>query len=164
MPAGVYRVVVEASPPITFERVMVLPGEVTTLEATGLGRLRVELLDDRGRHLRAPVSIRAGRRELRYGFTGEDAIMQAGSYRVSVDLGDSVLEESEVAVTAGRTTRLAFGGGGTLLVLSPEFETPPPTLALAFLCWHAIEKPFLSSRSHYRLAEGENRKRSRLAA
>ena len=132
VPAGVYRVVVEASPPITFERVMVLPGEVTTLEATELGRLRVELLDDQGRHVRAPVSIRSGRRELRYAVTGEDAVMQAGSYHVSIDLGDSVLQEEEVAVAAGRTTRLAFGGGGTLLVLSPEFEAPPPTLVLAF--------------------------------
>ena len=123
MPAGVYRVIVEASPPITFERVIVLPGEVTTLEATELGRLRVELLDDQGRHLRAPVSIRSGRRELRYAVTGEEAVMQAGSYDVSVDLGDSVLQQEEVAVAAGRTTRLAFGGGGTLLVLSPEFET-----------------------------------------
>ena len=28
------------------------------------------------------------------------------------------------------------------------------TIALAFLCWHAVEKPFLSRRSHYRLAAG----------
>jgi peptidoglycan/LPS O-acetylase OafA/YrhL len=28
------------------------------------------------------------------------------------------------------------------------------TVALAFLCWHAVEKPFLSRRSHYRLAAG----------
>ena len=34
--------------------------------------------------------------------------MQAGSYDVSVDLGDSVLQQEEVAVAAGRTTRLAF--------------------------------------------------------
>lgn len=134
VPAGVYRVVVESAPPIAFERVMVLPGETTTLEATGLGRLRVDLLDDQGAHVRAPVSIRSGdgRRELRYVGTGEDAVMQAGSYDVSVDMGDSVVERGDVAVTAGRTTRIAFGGGGTLLVLAPEFETPPPTLALAF--------------------------------
>ena len=42
VPAGVYRVVVESVPPLTFERVMVLPGETTTLEATALGRLRSE--------------------------------------------------------------------------------------------------------------------------
>ncbi|MGH7565217.1 MAG: hypothetical protein ACREK2_00145, partial [Gemmatimonadota bacterium] len=134
VPAGVYRVVVESAPPMAFERVLVLPGETTTLEVTSLGRLRVELLDALGAHLRAPVSIRSGdgRRELRYVVTGEDAVMQAGSYDVSVDLGDSVVEQGDVAVTTGRTTRVAFGGGGTLLVLSPEFETPPPTLALAF--------------------------------
>jgi peptidoglycan/LPS O-acetylase OafA/YrhL len=28
------------------------------------------------------------------------------------------------------------------------------TVALAFLCWHAVERPFLSRRSHYRLAAG----------
>lgn len=134
VPAGVYRVVVESAPPITFERVMVLPGETTTLEVTGLGLLRIELLDDLGRRVRAPVSIRSGdgRRELRYAVTGEDAIMQAGTYDVSVDIGDSVVEQGDVAVPAGRTTRVAFGGGGTLLVLSPEFETPPPTVVLAY--------------------------------
>jgi hypothetical protein len=133
IPAGVYRVVVESAPPLSFDRVMVLPGETTTLEATGLGRLRVELLDDLGHHVRAPVSIRSGaaRRELRYAVTGEDVIMRSGAYDVSVDMGDSVAEHGDVVVSAGRTTRIAFGGGGTLLVLSPEFETPPPTRVLA---------------------------------
>ncbi|CAN5867183.1 hypothetical protein BH20GEM1_BH20GEM1_04280 [soil metagenome] len=133
VPAGVYRVVVESAPPLAFERVMVLPGETATLEASGLGRLRVELLDDRGGHVRAPVSIRSGdgRRELRYGVTGEDAVMRAGTYDISVDLGDSVVVRGDVVVSAGRTNRTAFGGGGTLLVLSPEFESPPPTLVLA---------------------------------
>ena len=134
VPAGVYRVVVESAPPLAFERVMVLPGETTTLEASALGRLRVEMLDDAGQRIRAPVSIRSpdGRRELRYGLTGEDAVMQAGTYVVSVDLGDSVLQQTDVSVPAGRTTRVAFGGGGTLLVLTPEFESPPATRALAF--------------------------------
>jgi hypothetical protein len=134
VPAGVYRVVVESAPPLSFDRVMVLPGETTTLEATGLGRLRVELLDDNGHHVRAPVSIRSGdgRRELRYALTGEDVIMRSGSYDVSVDMGDSVAEHGDIVVTSGRTTRVAFGGGGTLLVLSPEFETPPPTRVLAY--------------------------------
>jgi peptidoglycan/LPS O-acetylase OafA/YrhL len=31
--------------------------------------------------------------------------------------------------------------------------TTAVTVALAFICWHAVEKPFLSRRSHYRLAE-----------
>jgi hypothetical protein len=133
VPAGVYRVVVESAPPLTFERVMVLPGETATLDAAALGRLRVEMLDDAGRRIRTPVSIRSrdGRRELLYGQTGEDAVMQAGTYVVHVDIGDSILRQ-EVAVPAGRTTRLAFGGGGTLLVLTPEFESPPPTRALVF--------------------------------
>lgn len=134
VPAGVYRIVVESVPPLTFERVLVLPGETTTVEATGLGRLRIELLDEAGRRVRAPVSIRSGdgRRELRYLASGDEAIVQAGAYDVSVDLGDSVLLEDNVVVTAGRTTRFAFGGGGTLLVLSPEFEAPPPTRVLAY--------------------------------
>jgi hypothetical protein len=134
IPAGIYRVVVESVPPIVFERVMVLPGETTTVDAAGLGRLRVELLDDLGHHIRAPVSIRSGdgRRELRYLLAGEDAVMQAGTYDITVDMGDSVVGQQDVAVPAGRITRVAFGGGGTLLVLSPEFETPPPTKVLAF--------------------------------
>jgi hypothetical protein len=134
VPAGVYRVVVESAPPLTFERVMVLPGETATLDAAALGRLRVEMLDEAGRRIRAPVSIRSrdGRRELYYGQTGMDAVMQAGTYAVSVDLGDSVLQQADVSVPAGRTTRLAFGGGGTLLVLAPEFVSPPATRALAF--------------------------------
>lgn len=134
VPAGVYRVVVESAPPLTFERVLVLPGETATLDASALGRLRVEMLDDAGQRIRARVSIRSrdGRRELHYGSTGEDAVMQAGTYVVSADLGDSVLQQAEVSVPAGRTTRVAFGGGGTLLVLTPEFESPPATRALAF--------------------------------
>jgi len=134
VPAGVYRVVVESAPPRSFERVMVLPGETATLQLADLGRLRVELLDDQGRRARAPVWIRSadGRRELRYMLTGEDAIMRAGSYDVSVDLGDSVAEREDVAVPAGGTTRVTFGGGGTLLVLAPEFEAPPPTRVLAY--------------------------------
>lgn len=134
VPAGAYRVVVESVPPVTFERVMVLPGETTMLETSGLGRLRVELLDDAGRLVRAPVSIRSedGRRELRYLTSGEDAVVQVGAYDVSVDLGDSLLLQEDVAVAAGGTTRVAFGGGGTLLVLAPEFESPPPTRVLAY--------------------------------
>lgn len=134
VPAGVYRVVVESAPPLTFERVMVLPGETAIVDAAALGRLRVEMLDEAGRRIRVPVSIRSrdGRREHYYGQTGVDAVLQAGTYAVSVDLGDSVLEQADVAVPAGRTTRLAFGGGGTLLVLAPEFESPPATRALAF--------------------------------
>jgi peptidoglycan/LPS O-acetylase OafA/YrhL len=31
--------------------------------------------------------------------------------------------------------------------------TTATTVALAFLCWHAVEKPFLSRGSHYRLTE-----------
>jgi len=134
VPAGVYRVVVESAPPVSFERVMILPGETTTLQATDLGRLRVELLDDQGGRWRAPVSIRSadGRRELRYLPTWEDAILRAGSYDLSVDLGDSVVERDDVVVPAGATTRVSLGGGGTLLVLAPEFEVPPPTRALAY--------------------------------
>jgi hypothetical protein len=134
VPAGVYRVVVESVPPLRFERVMVLPGETTTLDAPSLGRLLVELLDEAGERVRAPVSIRSGdgRRELRYLVSGEEAIVQAGAYDISVDLGDSIAEQQDVSVSAGRTMRVAFGGGGTLLVLSPEFESPPPTRILAF--------------------------------
>lgn len=134
VPAGVYRVVVESAPPLSFERVMILPGETTTLEATDLGRLRVELLDEEGRRARAPVSIRSsdGRRELRYLPTGEDAILRAGSYDLSVDLGDSVVLRDDVVVPAGRTTRITVGGGGSLLVLAPEFAEPPPTRVLAY--------------------------------
>ena len=133
-PAGVYRVVVESAPPLAFQRVLVLPGETATLDASALGRLRVEMLDEAGQRIRAPVSIRSrdGRRELHYGSTGEDAVMQAGTYVVSVDLGDSILQQADVSVPAGRTTRVAFGGGGTLLVLTPEFESPPATRALVF--------------------------------
>ncbi len=157
VPAGVYRVVIESAPPLAFERVMVLPGETATLDASALGRLRVEMLDDTGARIRAPVSIRSrdGRRELHYGLTGEDAVMQAGTYLVSVDLGDSVLEQADVSVPAGRTTRVAFGGGGTLLILTPEFESPPATRALAFRPGEvdtlAVGVPSLMPAGSYRL-------------
>ena len=124
----------ESVPPITYERVMVLPGDTTALEAADIGRLRVEVLDPRGVPVHAPASIRSGngRRELRFLASGEDAWVRAGTYDVSVELPDSIVVQEDVTVTAGRTTRVAFGGGGTLLVLTPEFETPPRTRVLAY--------------------------------
>lgn len=50
----------------------------------------------------------------------------------------------QAAVAAGLYARDPWGAFAATLAA---------TVALAFLCWHFIEKPFLGSRSHYRLAE-----------
>lgn len=133
VPAGIYRLVVETTPPVTIDRVMVLPGRTTTVERTDFGRLTVDLLaGDASR--RAPVSVRAGRggAEVRFLRTGEEALLRAGRYQVRVDVGDSLIVRDDVAVRAGETTRVVLGavGTGTLTILAPDFEEPPPTRAI----------------------------------
>lgn len=132
VPAGIYTVLVGTAPTLAIERVLILPGETAVIERVDLGRLVVELRDAANAPIRAPLSVRSSRGgpEVRYLFTGEPAILQAGSYDLHVDHGDSFTVREDVAVTAGRLTRLELGGGGTLTILAPEFPDPPPTRAL----------------------------------
>lgn len=132
VPAGMYTVVLGTAPPVTLERVMILPGETATVERDDFGRLRVTLLDDANQPLSAPVSIRAsgGGPELRYSTTGEPVILREGTYDVLVDRGDSTIARRRVPVSAGETTRVSFGGAGVVRVVTPGFEAPPPTPAL----------------------------------
>lgn len=132
VPAGIYTVALGTTPPVTVERVMILPGETVTVERDDFGRLLVSLLDDANEPLSAPVSIRAssGGLELRYSTTGEPVILREGTYDVAVDRGDSVLARRRVPVAAGETARVSFGGAGTVRVVTPGFEDPPPTRAL----------------------------------
>ena len=129
IPAGIYSVVLETAPPITIERVMVLPGETVAIDRSDFGRLHVEMRDAENRAGRVPLTVRKGpgRTEVRYTFTGETIVLQAGTYDVAVDLGDSVVARRGVVVDPGRITRIVLGGIGTLLVVSREFPTPPPT-------------------------------------
>jgi len=132
VPAGIYDLIVEAAPPFTVGRVMVLPGETVTIERSDFGRLEVEMRDADDGLLRQPVVIHApGRRtEVRYGTTGESLVLQAGTYDVSVDLGDSLVLRRGVIVSTGRTTKVTLGGRGTVRVVSPEFDDPPTTRAV----------------------------------
>jgi hypothetical protein len=132
VPAGIYDLIVEAAPPFTVGRVMVLPGETVTIERSDFGRLEVEMRDAADELLRQPVVIHApGRRtEVRYGTTGESLVLQAGTYDVSVDLGDSLVLRRGVIVSTGRTTKVTLGGRGTVRVVSPEFDDPPTTRAV----------------------------------
>ena len=41
VPAGIYTLVLETAPQIALERVLVLPGERTTIERSDFGRLEV---------------------------------------------------------------------------------------------------------------------------
>ena len=129
LPAGIYSVVVETAPPITLERVLVLPGETVTVERSDFGRLQVGMRDGENRTVRAPLTVRARPRgtEVRYAFTGETIVLRSGTYDIAVDLGDSLVSRRGVVIDTGRTTRIVLGGTGTLLVVSPEFPTPPPT-------------------------------------
>ena len=130
--AGMYTVILETAPAITIDRVMILPGETVTVERSSFGRLAVEMRDAEDRPLRMPLSVRSGsgRREVRFAFTGDPMVLQAGSYDVIVDLGDSIAVRRDVAVAAGRTSRVAMGGTGAILIVSPEFPDPPPTRAI----------------------------------
>lgn len=132
VPAGVYTMVIETAPPIRVERVMVLPGQTFVFESAAFGRLVVELEGGR----RAPLTIRsaADRSELRYVRTGEPVILGAGRFDIEVDLGDSLVVREGLRVEEGRTTRLAVGGSepGTLRVVAPGFEDPPPVRVLAY--------------------------------
>ncbi len=132
VPAGIYDLVVETAPSLPVQRIMVLPGETVTVERSDFGRLEVEVRDPADRPVRVPLTVHApGRRsEVRYAATGESLILLAGTYDVSVDLGDSIAARRGVAVNAGRSTRVAMGGRGTLLVVSPEFPDPPLTRAI----------------------------------
>lgn len=132
VPAGIYDMVVETSPAIAIGRVMVLPGETVTIERSDFGRLEVEMRDAEDRPFRAPITILAPSRrvEVRYGSTGEALILQAGTYDLTVDLGDSLVFRRGVIVSSGRTTRITLGGRGTLQVVSPEVTDPPPTRAI----------------------------------
>ena len=132
VPAGIYDVVVETSPSLPAQRVMILPGETTTIARADFGRLEVEVRDEADRPVRVPLTIRApGRRaDVRYAATGETLILVAGTYDLSVDLGDSIAARRNVAVTAGRTARVVLGGRGAVAVISPEFSAPPRTRAI----------------------------------
>jgi hypothetical protein len=133
IPAGMYTVVAETAPPVSFERVLILPGETRVLENSEFGRLRVEVREG-DTILRAPFSVRRSghRNEVRYAMTGEPLILRAGMYDVSVELGDSLAIRENVPVEAGTMSRLVLGGTGTLRVVAAGFEDPPPTLAIAY--------------------------------
>ncbi|MFN2382836.1 MAG: hypothetical protein ABR559_01075 [Gemmatimonadota bacterium] len=132
VPAGIYTVLVGTAPTLAIERVLILPGETAVIERVDLGRLVVDLRDASNAPVRAPLSVRSSRGgpEVRYLFTGDPAILQAGSYDLHVDHGDSFTVREDVVVTAGRLTRLELGGSGTLTILAPEFADPPLTRAL----------------------------------
>lgn len=133
--SGMYTLVIETAPPIRMERTMILPGETVRVERSDFGRL-VVTLEDPESDARVPVSIRAagGRTELRYVRTDDVTILGAGAYDVEVDLGDSVVVREGLKVAEGATTRLVVGGTdpGTLRVLAPGFEDPPPVRTLAY--------------------------------
>ncbi len=135
VPAGMYTVVAETPPSRAFHRVMILPGDTTVVADSSFGRLVVDLRDPEGQPLRAPVSVGARGRgpELRYVSTGEPVILGSGRYDVRIDVGDSLIVRHDAGVVAGRTTTLRIGGGdGTLTVVAPEFDAPPPTAALLY--------------------------------
>ncbi len=136
VPAGIYTLVLETAPQIALERVLVLPGERTTIERSDFGRLEVTVEDPSGAEVRMPVSIRLPRRgpELRYVQTGQPVVLRAGTYHVQVDMGDTLAVREAVTVAPGQTTRLVMGGDepGLLTILAPEFETPPPTRVLLY--------------------------------
>jgi hypothetical protein len=157
LPAGVYTIVLETAPPITIERVMVLPGEIVTIERSDFGRLEVEMRDREDHTARAPLTVFGGspRTKVRYGFTGDDFVLQSGTYDVAVDLGDSLVTRRDIVIDSGRTTRVALGGAGTLLVVSPEFPTAPTTRVIVSRGMDAdtlqIGEPLTVAAGRYRL-------------
>lgn len=134
VPAGMYTVIAETAPHVTFERVLVLPGETVILEDSAFGRLVVEVRNRAAESLSAAVSIRRadGGPELRYAPAGEPLVLGAGAYDVTVDMGDSILIREGVRVRAGATTAVILGGSGTLKVEAEGFASPPLTRAIAY--------------------------------
>lgn len=136
VPAGMYTAVLETAPPVTIERVMVLPGERVLIERSDYGRLLVNLHRPGDTEVRAAVSVRSadGGPELRFAQTGQPIVLREGSYDLHVELDDSLAIREGVAVVPGRTTRVALGGTapGTLSVEAPEFASPPPTRAFLY--------------------------------
>lgn len=133
VPAGMYTVLVETTPAVSFERVLILPGETRVIESSEFGRLLVEVREGAA-FLRAPVSVRRSghRAEVRYATTGEPLVLRAGAYDVSIDLGDSLVTREDVLVESGAISSVVLGGTGTLRVLAAGFENPPPTLVIAY--------------------------------
>ena len=133
VPAGMYDVTVETTPPLRIERVLVLPGDTTVVERRGFGRLLVEMLGSDNERERHPLSVRrSGQRdEVRYTATGDSLFLVSGTYEIQIEAGDSLLRRS-VEVRAGRTARVTIGGTGTLLVEAPGLDDPPPDLAVAY--------------------------------
>lgn len=130
LPAGMYTVVVETAPPRTIERVLVLPGETSTIERDDFGRLVVVRLDRDNARRRTSYSVRAlaGGPELRYATTGDTLVLGTGSYVIDLEGGGG---RDTVSVAPGATRRLVFGGSGVLRVVAPGIERPPPTLVVA---------------------------------
>jgi hypothetical protein len=133
VPAGMYDITVETTPPLQIERVLVLPGDTTVVERRGFGRLLVEVLGSDNERQRHPLSVRrSGQRdEDRYAATGDSLVLVSGSYQIQVEAGDSLLRRS-VEVRTGRTARVTIGGTGTLIVEAPGLDRPPPDLAVAY--------------------------------
>lgn len=133
VPAGIYSVEVETVPAIAFDRVLVLPGETVTLENSDFGRLEVEIPDRTGDPPSSVIVRPSGSgSEYRAGAAGEPLILGAGVYDLSVDLGDSVAVREAVRVQSGSTTRIVFGGSGTLEVVAAGFTDPPATIAVVY--------------------------------
>lgn len=120
VPAGMYSVVVRATPEVSSERHLLLPGETTVIEHTDFGRLTVELLDFDNTRRRAPVSISATgeRDELRFATTGDSLVLGAGRYDIRVDTGDAFAVRRGLVIRAGEITRVAIGGSGTVRIVA----------------------------------------------
>ncbi|MGH7543282.1 MAG: hypothetical protein ACREK7_05025 [Gemmatimonadota bacterium] len=133
VPAGMYDLTVETTPPLGIERILVLPGDTTVVERRDFGRLLVELLGQDNQLQHHPVSVRrSGRREeVRYAATGDSLFLAAGAYEIQIEAGDSLLRRS-VEIRSGRTARVTIGGTGTLIVEAPDLDHPPPDLAVAY--------------------------------
>jgi hypothetical protein len=133
VPAGIYDLTVETTPPFRIERVLVLPGDTTVVERREFGRLLVQAFGRDNEPQRHPLSVRrSGRREeVRYAATGDSLVLGSGLYEVQVEAGDSLLRRS-VEVRAGRTARVMLGGTGTLVVEAPDLDDPPADLAVAY--------------------------------
>jgi hypothetical protein len=133
VPAGMYDVTVETTPPFRIERVLVLPGDTTVVERREFGRLLVEALGRDNEPQRRPLSVRRpGRREeVRYAVTGDSLVLGSGLYEIQVEAGDSLLRRS-VDVRAGRTARVLIGGTGTLIVEAPDLDDPPADMAVVY--------------------------------
>jgi hypothetical protein len=121
IPAGMYRVVVETLPPSVFERVLVLPGQERLLSIDDLAQVRFRAYDEANRPLPIYASLvpEGGAGEETYVSGQSPVYVHAGSYRLTLEVGDSVAQRGTLELATGEIRLVSVGGVGYVAARAP---------------------------------------------